>query len=259
MVVELRRLVSCTHSVASFLHPQCKELISVTLVSAPFPPGNVMCWCLIWCWCPETFTRQDTAAPQCSSPGAAVVNSSSSDQTTCTRTTTGAATTAGVQEEVSSLLCWHVMLFQSLCWWLGGLLASCKSYSAKVHSLIDRPPTVIVLICISVMCSHVSQMLCDVTLHRLRNKKDEEDSDAEDEELPLTADEQAEQQVELDKHAAACDKVSVNALLIASVADGILSIHSARCCCRWMHHVTSCSTRALSLPYLLLLLLYFYV
>lgn len=45
-------------------------------------------------------------------------------------------------------------------------------------------------------------------IHRLRNKKDEEDSDAEDEELPLTAEEQAQQQEQLDKHAEACDKVN---------------------------------------------------
>ncbi|KAF8065439.1 hypothetical protein HT031_003040 [Scenedesmus sp. PABB004] len=40
---------------------------------------------------------------------------------------------------------------------------------------------------------------------KLRAKADEEDSDAEDEEVPLTQEEAAEQQAAVDKHAAACD------------------------------------------------------
>lgn len=41
---------------------------------------------------------------------------------------------------------------------------------------------------------------------KLAAKADEEDSDAEDTELPLTADEHTEQQKALDKHKEECDK-----------------------------------------------------
>ena len=47
---------------------------------------------------------------------------------------------------------------------------------------------------------------------RLREKADEEDSDADDEELPLTAEEKAEEQTALEKHVQDCEKVSIYTL-----------------------------------------------
>jgi hypothetical protein len=43
---------------------------------------------------------------------------------------------------------------------------------------------------------------------RLREKADEEDSDADDEELPLTAEEEASEKALLEKHGQDCEKVS---------------------------------------------------
>jgi hypothetical protein len=56
----------------------------------------------------------------------------------------------------------------------------------------------------ALICVCCSVLSC---LVRLRAKADEEDSDAEDEELPPTAEEAAAQQQAMDKHAADCDKV----------------------------------------------------
>lgn len=57
------------------------------------------------------------------------------------------------------------------------------------------------------LCTRQQRALCHDC--RLRNKHDEEDSDAEDEELPLTQDEAVSQQAELDKHTEACNKVGL--------------------------------------------------
>lgn len=74
----------------------------------------------------------------------------------------------------------------------------------------------------SICCSYTMMPTCACRHNRLRNKEDEEDSDAEDEELPFTPEEVAAHNKELEKHKQECEKVHVVCISVTCRVCGAL-------------------------------------